>query len=100
MRQDLSSHFPSLECRKLRKAAGAACQHHQHTHLTDMPATPARLSTGIIICAGLRTLNLRQNILPDVAPLDSCKCQGTLEDLEVRDNLLTEVRDNCCASIN
>eukprot|EP00878_Enallax_costatus_P022925 GHUV01024363.1.p1 GENE.GHUV01024363.1~~GHUV01024363.1.p1 ORF type:complete len:325 (+),score=74.04 GHUV01024363.1:307-1281(+) len=45
----------------------------------------------ILALTGLRTLNLRQNILPDVAPLDSCKCQGTLEDLEVRDNLLTEI---------
>lgn len=43
------------------------------------------------LAAGLRTLNLRQNILPDVSALDSCQCNGVLEDLEVRDNLLTEV---------
>lgn len=42
--------------------------------------------------AGLRTLNLRQNILPDAAVLNSCQFKGALQDLELRDNLLTAVR--------
>jgi hypothetical protein len=42
--------------------------------------------------AGLRTLNLRQNNIADATVINECQCKGALEDLEVRDNLLTEVR--------
>jgi len=42
--------------------------------------------------AGLCSLNLRQNILPDASSLDSAACKDTLQDLELRDNLLKEVK--------
>lgn len=42
--------------------------------------------------AGLRSLNLRQNILPDAGALSGAAFAGSLQDLELRDNLLTEVR--------
>jgi hypothetical protein len=41
--------------------------------------------------AGLRALNLRQNIIADAAVVNDCQCKGALEDLELRDNLLTAV---------
>jgi hypothetical protein len=48
----------------------------------------------IILCcwAGLRTLNLRQNILKDASELNSAEFKSTLVDLELRDNQLKEVR--------
>jgi hypothetical protein len=47
------------------------------------------------VCAkntGLRSLQLRQNILPDASALNAAAFKGALQDLELRDNLLTEVR--------
>lgn len=48
----------------------------------------------VLLCchAGLRTLNLRQNILKDAAELNSAEFKSTLVDLELRDNQLKEVR--------
>lgn len=40
---------------------------------------------------GLRTLNLRQNILKDAADLNDAEFRTSLVDLELRDNLLKEV---------
>jgi hypothetical protein len=45
-----------------------------------------------VLPAGLRALNLRQNIIGDAAGVNDCQCKGALEDLELRDNLLTAVR--------
>jgi hypothetical protein len=41
---------------------------------------------------GLRTLNLRQNILKDASELNNAEFRSTLVDLELRDNLLNPVR--------
>lgn len=46
--------------------------------------------------AGLRTLNLRQNILQDASSLNSAEFKTSLVDLELRDNLLKEVCGCVC----
>jgi nitrous oxidase accessory protein NosD len=58
----------------------------QHTSLTPPPT----------IVAGLRAINFRQNLLNDdaAAALGAAQCKATLEDLELRDNQLTQAR--CC----
>eukprot|EP00879_Flechtneria_rotunda_P006795 GHRR01007139.1.p1 GENE.GHRR01007139.1~~GHRR01007139.1.p1 ORF type:complete len:329 (+),score=64.68 GHRR01007139.1:206-1192(+) len=62
--------------------------------LTAVDLTANRLQTiddRLLALTGLRALNLRQNILSDAAALNSCQCKGALEDLELRDNRLTEI---------
>lgn len=58
----------------------------EHTSLTPPPT----------IAAGLRAINFRQNLLDDdaAAALGAAQCKATLEDLELRDNQLTQAR--CC----
>jgi hypothetical protein len=72
-------------------AAAAVCSTLQlpasNTPLPGLMPAPAG-----VWYAGLRTLNLRQNIIADATVINDCQCKGALEDLEVRDNLLTEVR--------
>lgn len=41
---------------------------------------------------GLRTINLRQNLLTDVSAWSACSSKGVIEDIEFRDNQLKEVR--------
>jgi Ran GTPase-activating protein (RanGAP) involved in mRNA processing and transport len=52
-------------------------------------------------CTGLRTLNLRQNLVPSeaAAAFTGAPVLRSLEDLELRDNALTEVRAPGCYSI-
>lgn len=64
--------------------------------LTALDLTANRLSSldpRLLALTGLRGLNLRQNILPDAAGLSGAASKGVLQDLELRDNLLTEIPD-------
>lgn len=56
-----------------------------------MSATGAPPLFGSVAAAGLRTLNLRQNILKDASELNGAEFKSTLVDLELRDNQLREV---------
>lgn len=46
---------------------------------------------------GLVTVNFRQNLLKDVSAWAGAACKDSLEDLEFRDNQLSEVRSTCRA---
>jgi hypothetical protein len=45
----------------------------------------------LLALTGLKALNLRQNLLGDVAAWNGCACKDALEDLEFRDNQIKEV---------
>lgn len=51
----------------------------------------AEVDPRIIALTGLRSLNFRQNLLTDVSSLSQASFKESMEDLEVRDNHLTEI---------
>ncbi|KAF6256494.1 hypothetical protein COO60DRAFT_1528850 [Scenedesmus sp. NREL 46B-D3] len=62
--------------------------------LTALDLTANRLETldpRVQALTGLCALNLRQNIIADAASVNCCQCKGALQDLELRDNLLTAI---------
>ncbi|PNH06744.1 Protein phosphatase 1 regulatory subunit pprA [Tetrabaena socialis] len=64
--------------------------------LTAIDLTANRLRTidpRILALQDLHTINFRQNLLVNVSAWSGCSCKGALEDLEFRDNHLSNIPD-------